>query len=274
MAAHLRRHAGWSLEFQADVNARSAILLRRIATAVSHLQRDVHQAEAALHAAPSDDDQAERAALAEAKHKLALGLAGQREAEDTLRQLATHVRASTARSTAIAEHGSASLRRFWLDLERATHAFDSAVARLLGGSAGGIPSGHPIPSGTIGSFGHTLVDLSAIDDKDSRVTSSQDFEKASYQAIRTGLTRLEEVIIPAVRAGGGLDRMRELDERAGLADHPASYVRVYQAFFGDSSIVLARGDDGRLTVTNGYHRIWAARKAGVDALPARIRESP
>ncbi|GAB3904125.1 hypothetical protein GCM10029964_097160 [Kibdelosporangium lantanae] len=118
-----------------------------------------------------------------------------------------------------------------------------------------------------------MVNLAEIDDSGSGVTGPLDFTKLSYEDTRTALTRLEEVIIPAVRAGAGVDRMRELDAQAGLADHPASYVRTYEGFFGSTGIKLACGPDGRFTVVNGNHRIRAARDAGVDALPVVVKES-
>ncbi len=48
---------------------------------------------------------------------------------------------------------------------------------------------------------------------------------------------------------------------------------VYDLFLGDADrIVLSRRGDGVLTVTNGRHRIEAARKAGIRSLPARVFE--
>ena len=51
-----------------------------------------------------------------------------------------------------------------------------------------------------------------------------------------------------------------------------SYTSVYDGYFGSArAIKLSQGPGGRLSVTNGYHRIWAAEQAGLSSVPARVR---
>jgi hypothetical protein len=82
----------------------------------------------------------------------------------------------------------------------------------------------------------------------------------------------DSVVRPSV--AGGATR-EDFERRDSERDAPAfrRLADVYDLFLGESDrIVLSRGSDGILTVTNGRHRIEAARRVGVTSLPAKVLE--
>jgi hypothetical protein len=124
-------------------------------------------------------------------------------------------------------------------------------------------------AGTLGPV--EIVSLSSIDSSDSNVTGPESFEKISWADAQWSTDALASVVAPAVSQGKGRDYFVGRDrreERSGVR----SYTGVYDGYFGsDRAIKLSRGPDGRFSVTNGYHRIWAAQQAGLTSLPARVR---
>jgi hypothetical protein len=108
------------------------------------------------------------------------------------------------------------------------------------------------------------VPLSSIDDGDSGVTGAQSFEKASYSDVQAGLRVLHEELMPRVREGW-------TPEATDTSNLPPDAGAVYGHFFGETRIKLRQEADGRLSVVNGYHRIYAARAAGIQSIPAEIR---
>lgn len=117
--------------------------------------------------------------------------------------------------------------------------------------------------------GLSEVALAEIDDADRHLDEG-DFTKGySPQDLEWAVNALHDVVLPTVARGGGLDELRSRDLAEGRQG-TRSYADTYSGFFGDSAIVVERRDDGRYTVTNGYHRIWVARRMGTPTLPARI----
>lgn len=134
----------------------------------------------------------------------------------------------------------------------------------------GMPSGVPAAGGPepIGSTGMVVVPLSAIDTTQSTVAGPASFQKVSYPEMQRGLNVLDEVVLPSVRAGADGDYFSRLDEARGVP-YGQGTRRVYDAFFGDSAVLLNRVGN-RYTVTNGQHRIFLARELGMTSLPARV----
>lgn len=292
MAAALTRH-GESLRAAADeATVASAWFEQQVAGVIVDFRARVRRAEAELAAVAPDDESGRAAALRrleaavralEAAHRL------RKQLSSTLADLDRTVRTHLRPVERAVENGTGQLSRFWERLGRAADAFRARLsgmslpAAAAGPAAGSAPhsvagqgNGSPAtePTEPIGPGGHVLVNVSDVDTSDSPVRGPSDFTKVPLAQVRDGLLRLERTVAPAVARGGGIEDMRLLDQRAGLGGHPASHVRVYEAFFGDTSIRLARGSDGRFTVINGYHRIWIAQQLGVDRLPAMVRSVP
>jgi hypothetical protein len=133
-----------------------------------------------------------------------------------------------------------------------------------------------LPETSDGGMGGTLgpvelVPLSSIDSSDSQVTGPASFEKLSWVDAQWSTDALASVVAPAVSQGKGRDYFVQRDGREGRSGL-RSYAGVYDSYFGsDRAIKLTRGSGGRLSVINGYHRIWAAEQAGMTSIPARVR---
>ncbi len=134
------------------------------------------------------------------------------------------------------------------------------------------PSGHQGQSaraaGGWSNLGIRTVSISNIDVSDSPVHGAADFHKVSEAQMIDGLKKLRDVVQPAVEAGHGADYFRRLDAEQRLPNE-LGYLRVFEAFYGQDAITLARLDAG-YDVINGYHRLFLARQLGFNALPARI----
>jgi hypothetical protein len=119
--------------------------------------------------------------------------------------------------------------------------------------------------------GWEMVPVSAIDDSESGVTGPESFGKGySPDDLGWGLDALDEVVLPAMRQGKGLDYFQGRDQaerRVGTR----SYTDTYLGFFGDSAIKLEPRANGSYGVGNGYHRVWVAKRLGLHAVPGRVR---
>lgn len=182
------------------------------------------------------------------------------------------------------------LRRFRtvsIDVAQPTdHFLAQSIGRLqsylVGGNIGGDNPTAPIRpsaksstvalSATLVNSGQELgfqtVAISDIDLSDSHVSSSDDFHKVSMSDMQAGLQKLQSVVAPAVAQGKDKDYFRELDQANGLS-YPDGYLRIYEAFYGDSPIRLEK-IGGRYQVINGYHRLFVAQKLGIASLPANV----
>jgi hypothetical protein len=170
---------------------------------------------------------------------------------------------------------------------RAATALDRLQQTIDRYSAVEIPSSaNPLPIGPAGGAGSTLgtpavsgvrnlpgtdiceVPIGLIDDSDTSISGPSDFgaKGVSYQEMRLGLQRLDESIMPAARRG---DLEGFISERSGR-EPETNYQNLLGSFFGSSAIKLSPAPNGRYSVVNGYHRIFAARELGMTSLPARI----
>ncbi|HVK25255.1 MAG TPA: hypothetical protein VM677_28185 [Actinokineospora sp.] len=271
-ATALTAHSAELRGVVSELASTSAKLEDQVERVLSGLRAGVDQAKAAL-AAVDPEDRAARAAaaaaLALAERKLDAALIQQGILRRTLTTVTRSVTAETRGADRIIATGVGRLMALWAGLGRTLSTFHMP------------PSSSPAPTPAapaeltrVGSAQHRMVDVSAIDASDSGVRGPEDFTKVSAEEMRAGLLLLERVILPAVSRGEGIEDMRARDTAARAAGGSADHVRVYEAFFGDSAIKLARAADGGLTVINGYHRIWLARRIGVERLPAEVRDVP
>jgi len=174
-------------------------------------------------------------------------------------------------------------------LQRSTQRFKSsllgrvneATADLaaLTGRANDYASGHDSGGPTaavssllapVGGTPMVSVPVSRIDLSDSSVTGPTSYKKVAYDVMRRGMNQLDEVVLPAARKGADGDYFTRLDESRSL-DYEHGYRRVYDAFFGDSAILLDARSDGSYGVTNGFHRIHLAQQMNWLTIPARVR---
>lgn len=98
------------------------------------------------------------------------------------------------------------------------------------------------------------------------------FEKAPREVIANGFALLRSEVLPTITLAPTADSGTFLaaDQVAGRP-YEGGAQGAYDAFFGDSPIVLARRPGhGELEVTDGRHRILVARDLGWTAVPARI----
>lgn len=144
-----------------------------------------------------------------------------------------------------------------------TGSLERGVERFSGSS--GSSGRGPSTSAPTGSTSVALADV--IDDR----AGGLGFEKVSRGQVEWGLDVLGRVVEPAVKMGKGPDYFAERDRAEGLSGE-RSYSGVHNWFYNPNhAIKLTRRPDGRLEVTNGYHRIAVARDMGITHLPAQVR---
>lgn len=119
--------------------------------------------------------------------------------------------------------------------------------------------------------GVKLVPLSEIDTSD-RAIGPEDFEKGYSPADLTwAYHALNEVVLPAVDRGESIDYFQNRDAAEGLSG-TRSYTDTYLGFLGHDNAIRLNRAGNTYQVANGYHRIWVARRMGLDAVPARVVE--
>ncbi|MEI6180668.1 MAG: hypothetical protein WCP31_07935 [Chloroflexales bacterium] len=83
--------------------------------------------------------------------------------------------------------------------------------------------------------------------------------------------QLNEVVLPWVRAGAVMEDFYALDRAIGSGDSTGcdelGFTRTYELFFGTSPIKVGHTPDGTSSITDGRHRIYAAKKLGITTLP-------
>lgn len=104
------------------------------------------------------------------------------------------------------------------------------------------------------------------------ITSKEDFHKVSLEDMQSGLERLPEML-PLIESGEGNSRdyWATVDEQRGLSI-ANGYQRVYDAFYGESNVIRLNRDGNQYSIINGRHRIWLAKRMGIETLPASIAE--
>lgn len=135
----------------------------------------------------------------------------------------------------------------------------------------GAKEGEPRQEGTWMDRGIQDVPLDRISLEDSPVHNANDFVKVPHDEMIQGIRVLESDVRPAVARGATRDDFEELDRVRGL-DYAHSHQRVYDAFYGDQPIQLAKVGDQYTVASGGYHRLYVARELGLSTVPARVRE--
>ncbi len=103
------------------------------------------------------------------------------------------------------------------------------------------------------------------------IQGEKDFQKVKLDEMQDGLKKLQEMK-PVIEQGIGnrKDYWADIDKKKGL-DYPNGYQRVYEAFYGLEPIRIIKDGD-KYDITNGRHRIWAAKQLGIKTLPLVLVE--
>lgn len=118
----------------------------------------------------------------------------------------------------------------------------------------------------------TLVPVALCDD-DGRVTSPADFTNGKVTAdemIWAARSLFSDVLPRMARGGDVSQRLRDSDAGRGNSG-TTTLAATHDGFFGSARIVLTQRPDGSYEVTNGAHRLWAARQIGASHIPAEVR---
>jgi|GEM_PF-3928445 len=104
------------------------------------------------------------------------------------------------------------------------------------------------------------------------ITGESSFEHLSKEEMRAGMERYQEMRT-AIQSGEGAssDYWAEYDRQRGLSYHDG-YQNVYDSFYGNDAIRVAKDEDQYVDIINGRHRISLAREMGIDTLPAVVYE--
>lgn len=199
-----------------------------------------------------------------------------RAAEDARRtasSVPSGVPSATA-TTACLHQASVSLQRVVMLLE----SFADDAARFADGLAGGGASASVASAQAGGSAtatsrlpevtlpaGFSAVALDDIEEIDPNLEYQKGYSEAD---LAWAVNALHDVVVPGIQNGLTLSDFRDMDMQLNQWG-TRSYADTYSGFFGDASIVLDRGEGERSSVSNGRHRIQAARRAGLTWLPAR-----
>jgi exonuclease VII small subunit len=142
-------------------------------------------------------------------------------------------------------------------------------ASVAGAAAYGT-SGAPGRVATWVDAGIQFVNVADLPDPDG-ISGGDDFRKTTEAEMRSGISKLQEMR-PLIESGVGAssDYWADYDKSRGL-DFAGGYQRVYDAFYGIDCVKVNK-DQNSYDIDNGRHRIWLAKRMGVEQLPVRIVE--
>lgn len=151
---------------------------------------------------------------------------------------------------------------------------DQKIAQL-GEYAAIMPAGVSVAASTTSTANRWvdsgIRDMNPSELPDPTEIETEGFSKVPEDMVRLGLQRLQEMR-PLIENGIGAnsDYWAEYDRTHGL-DYEHGYQRVYEAFYGGDAIRV-NWDGTNYDIINGRHRVWLARRMGIDWLPVRVIE--
>lgn len=119
--------------------------------------------------------------------------------------------------------------------------------------------------------GMVSIGVDDIPDEEIGLLTKEDFRKYSYDEMLEGARCFDRDVRPAVETGSGRDYFQAKDRETG-SDYEHGLERLYDAYFGSEPIRVTRLSSGRLEVTNGRHRLFVAKQAGVRTVPVSLVE--
>jgi len=103
------------------------------------------------------------------------------------------------------------------------------------------------------------------------ISGSQDFEKVSETEMRSGIEKwltMKTIIDSGVGNSSGywgeVDRQQKIPYEEG-------FQRIYDSFYGQDCIRVNKAGD-YMDIINGRHRIWLAKRMGIQDLPMQVVE--
>jgi len=118
---------------------------------------------------------------------------------------------------------------------------------------------------------HGIIDVPVNDlpDPDS-VSSPQDFNHhISWKEAQAATKQLPEIQKQVAKGKTGDDFSAE-DQAAGL-DNSQGKRRIYDLYYGSDPVTVDK-DGSKYDIVSGRHRIFAAKEAGLQTIPAHVRE--
>lgn len=115
------------------------------------------------------------------------------------------------------------------------------------------------------------VAVEKINTSDSIVKTSKNFEKVSFEEMKRGTEVMNSFVRPNVERGWTAEEFRAYDQAYGL-DYQHSTLKIYDAYYGGSSISLCKIGDNYTVADGGYHRLFVAKEIGLETVPARVYE--
>lgn len=119
--------------------------------------------------------------------------------------------------------------------------------------------------------GFVSINVSDIPSDEIGSLSEGDFRKYSYAEMQEGARRFDLEVRPAVEAGAGRDFFKQKDREAA-SDYEHGLERLYDSYYGSEPIRVTRMKSGRMEVTNGRHRLFVAKQAGIATVPVSLVE--
>jgi hypothetical protein len=112
------------------------------------------------------------------------------------------------------------------------------------------------------------VEVSMLPEIDD-IHGPEDFQKVSVKEMEAGFEKLKE-IMPMVELGAGTSSefWRQKDQELGFV-YENGYQKIYEVFYGSGAIKVAKYNNN-YDIISGRHRIWLARKLGINTLPIKI----
>ena len=115
------------------------------------------------------------------------------------------------------------------------------------------------------------INVAEIPDEQIGPLSKDDFHKYSYDEMLAGALRFDREVRPAIETGSERDYFQAKDREAG-SEYEHGLERLYDVFYGSEPIRLTKLKNGRLEITNGRHRLFVAKQAGIRTIPASLAE--
>lgn len=102
------------------------------------------------------------------------------------------------------------------------------------------------------------------------VNGPQDFDHHITYPDAVAASRQMQAMKPQIDGGYKSDDFAALDKKNGL-DYANGQQRVYDLFYGSDPVSVTK-DGNKYDIDSGRHRIFIAKEAGYDTIPARVRE--
>ncbi len=113
-----------------------------------------------------------------------------------------------------------------------------------------------------------MVPIADIDDSESKITGPESFGKGySIEDLTWAHDALIDVVIPTLAAGGTLDDLRARDAAEGRQG-TRSFADTHAGFLGEHDPIQL---DRNMRIGNGFHRVWIAKRMGLQNVPVRIK---